>query len=88
MTSYLDSDSWHIIYHQPEKGHFFSFFTSHHMFMQVLGEERKLMIPHILIAIAFLSALGSFRMAEVLLLEVLGFSFLSLLKIVIASSTL
>jgi len=56
MTSYLDSDSWHTIHHQSKKGIFFP--RSHHMLMQILGEESKLMIPHILIAVAFLSALG------------------------------
>lgn len=54
MPSYLDSDSWQTIYHQPEKGYFFSLFTPYAYADFTEREEAD----HILLAIAFLSALG------------------------------
>lgn len=54
MPSYLDGDSWQTIYHQPEKRYFFSLSTPH-VYTDFTEREKA---DHILLAIAFLSALG------------------------------
>lgn len=87
MPFYLDSGSWCTVYHQSEKGHFFSLFTSH-AYADSRGGEKADNATHFDSNSISLCSRSTFRMAEVLLLEVLGFSFLCFLKNVIASSTL